>query len=337
MLDIIETLKTLNANVSPSGRERDVSIAISKLAAPYADEVDVDRMGSLIVWKHGAPGGKRIMLSAHMDSIGVIVTYIEENGYLRFHNLGGLSVPNLIGVPVRFENGVCGVVNIEGGVKVADAALKNLFIDIGAKDRAEAEQMVAIADAAVYDTPTRKVGRGVASPYLDNRISCIVLLRALELLQGKECRNELAFVFSCQEEVGTRGAMTAAFGIEPDIGLAVDVTRTGDTPEATPKMACACGDGAAIKIMDGSLICSPRLVKALERCADAAGVRWQREVLQAGGTDAGSIQRSRAGVHAGCISIPTRYIHSPQEYCDLDDVEECAKLIAAFVSGDAEL
>ena len=337
MLDLFETLKTLNACVAPSGREEPIARELARLAAPYADVIAADPMGNLIVTKHGAPGGRKIMLSAHMDSIGVIVTFIEENGFLRFHNLGGLSPVNLVGAPVRFANGTCGVVNLEGGVKIADAAIKNLFIDIGAGSREEAEQSVAIADVAVFDTPTRRCGKGVFSPYLDNRISCVTLLRALELLADRECKNELAFVFSTQEEVGTRGAMVAAFGIEPDIGLAVDVTRTGDTPEATPKMACACGDGAAVKIMDSSLICSPRLVAALERCADAAGIRWQREVLQAGGTDAGSIQRSRAGVHAGCISIPTRYIHSPQEYCDLDDVEECAKLIAAFVSGDAEL
>lgn len=337
MLDIFDTLCTLNACVSPSGREESIALAIMKIAAPYADSITTDALGNVIVKKHGKPGGKKIMLSAHMDSIGLIVTYIDDNGFIRFSNLGGIAPMGLPGTPVRFANGVRGVVALEGKAKLAEAKITNLYIDIGVSSREEAEKLVKITDVAVFDTPIFRAGKGIYSPYLDNRISCVTLLLALEEVSKTEPENELFFVFSTQEEVGTRGAQVAAFGLEPDLGLAVDVTRTGDTPDIAVPMACRCGDGAAVKIIDSSLICSPKLVAALEKCAEAKGIKYQREILMAGGTDAGAMQRSRGGIHSGCISIPTRYIHSPQEFCHESDVVDSANLIAAFVSAEIEL
>lgn len=337
MLDIFDTLCEINACVSPSGSEEAVSVAIAKVAAPFADSITTDALGNLIVKKNGKPGGKKIMLSAHMDSIGLVVTYIDDKGYIRFSNLGGINAPGLPGTPVRFGNGTRGVVAMEGKVKLADCKIQNLYIDIGVSSREEAEKYVKIADVAAFDTPAFRTGNCIVSPYLDNRISCVTLLRALELVSVSTPENELYFVFSVQEEVGTRGAQVAVFGLEPDLGLAVDVTRTGDTPEIAVPMACDAGGGAAVKIMDGSLICSPKLVAALEKCAETNNIKYQREILLNGGTDAGVMQRSKGGMHAGCISIPTRYIHSPQEMCCESDVADSAALIAAFVSAKIEL
>ena len=206
--------------------------------------------------------------------------------------------------------------------------LDNLYIDIGAKDRADAEAQVRIGDTAVYDTSSFVNGRRLFSPYLDDRIACVVLLLAMERLG--ETDNDLYFVFTAQEEVGIRGAKTAAYGIDPDYGVAVDVTDSDDVPEPDHLCSARAGKGAAIKVMDRSVICHPAVVKKLEALAAEKGIPTQREVLKAGGTDAGAIHQSRAGVYTGGISIPTRYIHTPLEMADLDDVEACAALAAAF-------
>ena len=204
-MDILKTLQALNACHGPSGDEKEIAAAIEKLAAPYADKIKTDTLGNLIVRKKGS--GPKIMFSAHMDSIGFIVTHIDEQGYLRFGKVGGLCAADLLATPVRFKNGVRGVVSLDGKVKPKDMKLDDLFIDIGAKDGEEAKAMVQVGDTAVYDTPAFASGGRLYSPYMDNRIACVILLMALELL--KRTDNDLYFVFSVQEELGLRGARTA--------------------------------------------------------------------------------------------------------------------------------
>lgn len=332
---VFETMKKLNSVVSPAGREDAIAEILTELAKPYCDEIRRDVMGSVICHKKGA--GKKVMFSAHMDSIGVIVTHIDDKGFLRCSNLGGLNAKSLINTPVRFANGTRGLICCPGDKKIDDLArMSDVYIDIGATSREQALEKVQIADVAVFDTNTFDAFGMIVSPYLDDRVACIVLLKAMELLKDVKSDNDLYFVFSVQEEVGLRGATTAAFGVEPYVGIAVDVTRTGDTLNATPKMECACGDGAAIKVIDSSLVCSPKVVDALKKCAKEGGIKSQIEVLEAGGTDAGAMQRAKSGAYAGGISIPTRYIHSPQEMCSVEDVENCAKLCAAFAAKKIE-
>ncbi|MCL2002390.1 MAG: M42 family metallopeptidase [Oscillospiraceae bacterium] len=327
MMNIAETQQKLAAAFGPAGQEGSVADVIAEMAKPYADELITDRLGSLIAVKKGA-GKTKVMFSAHMDSLGLIVTHIDENGFVYFSNLGGLSVWRIYGTAVRFQNGVRGVVFINGKADAKEPKLSDLYIDIGAKDEKSARGKVQVGDVAVFDQPTFTMGDGLlASPYLDDRIACVILLEAMR--QIPETENDLYFVFSAQEEVGLRGARTAAYGIAPDVGIAVDVTATGDTPEAKPKMECKLRGGAAVKIMDASVICHPKVVAWLEAAAEREGIPHQREVLERGGTDAGAMQISRSGAYAGAISVPTRYIHNPIELCAVEDVEACVRLVRA--------
>ncbi len=326
MLDLLELTQKLTVARSVSGCEGAISDVIRALAAPYADDILSDVMGNLIVHKKGS--GKKVMFSAHMDSIGMIATHIDENGFIRFASIGGLSPAAILYTPVVFCNGTRGVVARDGKTDPKEPKLATYYIDIGAKSREQAEKSVAVGDTAVYCGESFLAGDMIVSPYLDDRIGCAVLLMAL--MQIKKTENDLYFVFSSQEEVGLRGAKTAAFAIDPDYGLAVDVTGTGDTPEVTPKMDCKLGGGAAIKIMDSSVLCHPKTVGLLEQAARENAIPVQKEILLYGGTDAGPMMVTRAGVYAGAVSIPTRYIHSPCEMANVEDIRACVRLIEAF-------
>lgn len=324
-MDILKTLQKINSFHGPSGDEGQVADAIAEIARPYADEITRDVMGNLIVHKKGT--GPRIMFAAHMDSIGFVITHIDDKGFLRLGRLGGLDVYSCFHIPVRFKNGVKGVVAscAEDDKKIT---LDDLYIDIGATSREEAEKQVQLGDTAVFDFPAFQMGSRISSPYMDNRISCVVLLLALEQL--KEVKNDLYFVFTTQEELGMRGARPAAFGIDPKYGIAVDVTGTDDELGAEHDASSLLGGGAAVKIMDSSVICHPQVVQKLEELAKEQEIKVQRDILRYGGTDAGAMHISRGGVYTGGVSVPCRYIHSPVETADLRDVENCGKLIAAF-------
>ena len=324
-MELFEYFKALNAAHGPSGDEADIRAVIARLAQPYADEITTDAMGNLIVRKRG--NGPRVMFAAHMDSIGFIVTHIEKEGFLRVGKLGGISPKDVLNTPVRFKNGVRGVLVAEE--KAEDKLkLEDCYLDIGARDEEQARSLVQVGDTAVYDTAVTEVNGRVISPYLDDRIACAILLKAME--QVGPCENDLYFVFTVQEEVGTRGAKTAAWSVDPDYGIAVDVTDVDDTPGSAKYGTCKLGRGAAVKVMDSSVICQPEVVKALEQCAQDKGIAVQRDIIRAGGTDAGPIHVTRTGVRTGGISIPCRYIHTPTEMADLSDVQSCVDLAVAF-------
>lgn len=325
-MDMLKTLQELNACHGPSGDEGDVAALLEKMSMPYVDECRRDTMGNLITHKRGE--GSRVMFAAHMDSIGCIITHIEKEGYLRFCKVGGLHAPDLLAVPVRFKNGVRGVICLNESVEPKNMTLDDLYLDIGAHDADEANALVRIGDTAVFDTASYAAGDRLISPYLDNRASCLALLMAMEQIQ--ESGNDLYFVFTAQEELGFRGAKTAAYGIDPDYGVAVDVTSVADALGSKHGGSSFLGGGAAIKVMDSSVICHPQMVARLEALAEARGIPVQRDVIRAGGTDAGGIHTSRMGVLTGGISIPCRYIHTPQELADRGDIEAAARLIAAF-------
>lgn len=323
MNEIFTLQQKLAAAYGPSGRENSIADVIEELIRPYSCEITRDKIGNLIARKKGA--GPRVAFSAHMDSLGLIVTYIDDNGFAYFSQVGGLNPIALIGTSVVFENGAEGVVWYSGKTEAKNAAISDLYIDIGAENAEEAAKLIRVGDIAVFSQTTRMLaGNIIASPYLDDRIACAVLIKTIESLP--ETDNDLYFIFSSQEELGLRGARCAAYTVEPEFAFAVDVCGVGDTPECKPKMACSLGNGAAIKIMDGSVICHPKVVSWLEEAADKAEIKHQREILRFGGTDAGALQTSRGGAYTGAISIPTRYIHNPLEVCSLFDVEECIKL-----------
>jgi tetrahedral aminopeptidase len=328
-------IKKLVETASPSGYEAPVRELIRAEIEPYADEIRVDPMGNLIARK--GQGGQKIMLSAHMDEIGVMVTHIDENGFIRFISLGGVSPLTCIGTRVRFLNGQAGVIHLERLDEPGKVpALEKLFIDVGATSKEQVS--LRVGNAGVFEAPFLDLGDRLVSKAMDDRIAVAVLVETLRKISEDTLASphELYFVFSVQEEVGLRGATTAAFGVDPDLGLAVDVTRTGDTPRSI-KMEVGLGKGPAIKVRDSGMLADPRVVDWMVRKAEEKKLPYQLEVLEAGTTDARAMQVSRAGVPAGCLSIPCRYIHSPSETVDYNDVQNAVNLLVELLKDDVTL
>lgn len=337
-MDVFATLKELNSCYGPSGCEAQIREKIAALAAPYADEIRTDTMGNLIVLKKAAKRSTttelsdytpapRLMFAAHIDSLGLIVTFIEDSGLLRFGAVGGVVAQNIVATPVRFANGTAGTIGMdEDSVR---PEIDKMFIDIGASSRSEAEKLVKRGDVAIYDTPCRKLtGDRIVSPYVDNRAGCVAQLIALEKLSKPVY--DCCFVFTVQEEVGRRGAKPAAFGIDPQYGIVCDCTLTDDLPWTKHTGTSKVGGGASVKVMDKSVICHPEMVAALKAIAAKKKIACQTDVLKWGGTDGSEIRKNAAGVFTGGVSVPCRYVHTPQEVCSASDIEAAGKLMAAF-------
>ncbi len=325
MKKLIEKLIT---TPGPSGYEKQIRDVIRAEIEAYADDIQVDALGNLIVRKgEKTAAGQRIMLAAHMDEIGIIATHVDENGFIRFSNIGGVFPRYVPSGRVRFLDGTIGVIGTE---RERDAykvpPLSKMFIDVGATSKKDCP--IKVGDIAAFERPFTDLGDRLIAKAMDDRIACAVMIAALQELQ--ETPHEIHFVFTVQEEVGVRGAATSAFAIDPDLGLAVDVTMTGDTPNC-PTMEVSLGQGPAIKVKDAGAISDPRVVDWMVKTAEKARIPYQLEVLEFGGTDARSIQLTRAGVPAGCLSIPCRYIHSPSEMVSLHDVEYSVKLLGELL------
>ncbi|TGE33512.1 M42 family metallopeptidase [Desulfosporosinus sp. Sb-LF] len=318
-------LSQLTQLFGPSGSEELVAKFISTQVRPYCDELTTDTLGNLIVRRHGT--GKRILIAAHMDEIGLMITHIDKKGFLRFAPLGGVHITNLIGQRVKFNNGRIGTIGVEKLEKPTDLKLEKLFLDIGASTQEEAEQLVQIGETVTFIGDFVESGSRIISKALDDRIGCFV---AIEALKRTKSTHELAFVFTVQEEVGTRGAQTAAFALEPDLAIAVDVTLTGDTPKAHT-MSVELGNGVGIKVLDRSMVTSPQIKRWMAAVATDKNIPFQWEILEFGGTDSGAIHLSRGGVPSGVLSIPTRYVHSPAEMLDKRDVEAAVDLLVALL------
>ncbi|NSW51663.1 MAG: M42 family metallopeptidase [Anaerolineae bacterium] len=320
-------LKILTECASPTGRELPIRNLIRSMVESLADEVSVDVMGNLIARKGSLqPGGMKIMLSAHIDEIGIAVTHVDDNGFVRFTNVGGVRPYTCYSGRVRFSDGTVGVIGMEPTTSVTEVQpLSKMYIDVGATNPADCP--VSVGDFGVFDRPFAELGNGrIVSKAMDDRAGAAVLVRLLEMMP--ENPHEIYFVFSTQEEVGLRGARTAAYHIDPDLGIALDVTLTGDTPKSAT-MDVALGKGPAIKVKDSGMISSPALVRYLTEIAVKEEIPYQMEVLTGGTTDAAAIQVSRGGVPSGCISIPCRYVHSPSEVVDLADMENAVRLLVA--------
>ncbi len=323
-----ELIKKLAGAFGPAGSEEGIRSLIREEVEKVCDEVFVDDLGSLVAVKWGN-AKKNILVAAHMDEIGFMVTFIDKNGFLRFTNIGGVLKNTLVGSRVVFSNGVTGVIGREKIEDGKEPGLNRLYIDIGARSREEASARVKIGDSSAFLAPVSLEGHRVISKALDDRIGCYVLIETLKSLPASlPCT--LHFVFTVQEELGLRGARPVAYRLQPHFGLAVDVTRTGDTPEPDYKMNVSLGKGPAVKIKDSSIICHPQVVEMLVRTAEKEGIPYQMEVLERGGTDAGAIHLSREGVPTGGLSIPCRYIHTAGEMVDLDDVQNSIRLLAAL-------
>ena len=320
----------------PSGYETQIRSVVRAEVEPYADEIKVDALGNLIVRKGmGGADGIKIMLAAHIDEIGVMVTQVDENGFVRFTTLGGVRPYTCIGGRVRFLDGAPGVISMEPLDDMSKLpTFEQLYIDMGYSSGSESP--VQVGDVATFDRPFLDLGARLVAKSLDDRIGAAVLIETLR--QVKATPHQLYFVFSTQEEVGVRGATAAAFGIDPDLGLAVDVTGTGDTPRRTKvRMDVSLGKGPAIKVRDGGMLADRRVVDWMIKTAEQLGLPYQMEILEGGSTDARAMQLTRAGIPAGCLSIPCRYVHSPSEMVDFQDVQNAIQLLIELVSHPVKL
>lgn len=328
-----ELIKSLVEAFGPAGTEGQVREVIKAHAAGLAESIREDALGNLIVTARSKRGGRRIMLAAHMDEIGVVVSHVDEKGFLRFGALGGVRTQTLIGGRVRFADGLRGVIGAEQKDIGGDLPrMDQLFIDVGAGSREAVP--VRVGDVACFDRPFVDLGTRLVSKAMDDRVGCAVLLQVLKQLG--ETPHEVVLVFTVQEEVGLRGAQTSAYGVEADLGIAVDVTMTGDTPEAHT-MAVALGDGPAIKVKDGGMLTHPGVRQWMVDTAREAGLPYQMEVLLGGTTDGRAMQTARAGMPVGVLSIPTRYVHTPSEMVDYQDVVNSVSLLTALLQGPLPL
>jgi putative aminopeptidase FrvX len=319
-----ELIRKLVGTYGPSGIEDQIRAVIRAEVESLADELRVDPLGSLVVCKRGGGGGQRILLDAHMDEIGVMVTYVDEKGFVRFTRIGGVNPLNCVGGRVAFADGTVGVIAVEEKREDTSKVPRfgQLYIDVGATSSDDCP--VDVGDAAVFVRPFLAQGTRLISKAMDDRIGCAVLVETLRRLEHTP--HDVYFVFSVQEETTLSGARTSAYGIEPDLAIAVDVTGTGDTPECRP-MAVKLGRGPAVKVQDRGMIAHPVVRNLLVQRAKEANIPYQLEVLEYGTTDAAAMQLVRAGVPSGCLSIPCRYIHTPSEMVDEGDVEHSVRLL----------
>ena len=328
-----ELIKKLVEAWGPSGYEHHVRELIRAEVADFADEIRVDGLGNLIC--RVGQGGKKIMVAAHMDEIGVMTMFAEKkSGYLRFTPIGGLLHTSLLGSRVRFEDGTVGVIGAHdyfGVGRTSATDFNNFFIDVstGNGDPVEAGR------PAIFWREMEERGKRLIAKSMDDRVGCAVAIEAMRRL-NKQTPNELYFVFTVQEEVGLRGAAPAAYGIAPELAIALDVTPTGDLIK-NEKNDVKLGGGAAIKLHDTGLVVSPAVRDWMIERAEADGIPYQLELLTLGTTDAAGIQTSQAGVPSGAISIPSRFVHTTSETVDLDDVEACVRLLVGLVANPVNL
>ncbi|MBR7181504.1 MAG: M20/M25/M40 family metallo-hydrolase [Clostridia bacterium] len=332
---MLKTLKQLlPVTPSVSGRESGIAAIIAEMMLDIVDEVALDPMGNLICRKAGSnPDAEKVMLVAHMDEIGFITTFIEDNGYLRVAPVGGISTTAAVYGEVVFENGLRGVFVPEASLSGSDPIkCEKCYIDIGVSSRREAEKRVKIGDCcALVPHLTRLAGKRVVGRPLDNRVGCACLIEIARRMTAPV--QDIYYVFSVQEEVGCRGARPAAFGIMPDLALNFDITATGDEQGATP-MAVKLGKGVAVKVKDSSVICNQELVSELLELAKEKKIAAQTEILTFGGTDTSAVQMTGYGCRAGALSLPCRYIHSGVEMVDMADLEAAVALTVAYLGGE---
>lgn len=340
---LIDTLKTLCALPGVSSHEDAVRDFIRQEIAPYAGSIRTDAMGNLIAEKKGTVPGKRsLMLAAHMDEVGLMVHTITEDGYLRFSTVGGIDRRVLIGKRVLVgEKGIPGVIGLKAyHLTSAEEEkripkLKEYYIDIGAKDEEEAKALIALGDVAVFDSDVLTFGNGfLKAKAIDDRIGCAVMVELMKRPLPMDC----TFVFTVQEEVGTRGAFGAAFSVKPDIALVLEGTTAADLPTTPARQrVCAPGKGPVVPYMDGGTVYDRELFELLRTLAEENGITWQTKEYISGGTDAGAIQRSREGVRVAAISAAVRYLHTPSSVAAISDYEHILRLAELFITAVAKM
>lgn len=333
-----EVLRRLTEASGVSGNEKEVREIILELAAETGAEVSVDRIGNVIARKKGRKGSKKVMVAAHMDEIGFIISSISENGMLKFKVVGGIDQRILLSKRVLIgKNRVPGIIGVKAihlqEPKERNTVInqKQMYIDIGARSMEEAQKLVQIGDYACFDSTFVRFGDNkVKAKALDDRVGCAILLELLK----ENYDIDLIACFTVQEEIGLRGAQVAAWHVEPDMAVVVEGTTCADIPDVPEHMhTTRMGKGPAISFMDRTSIVHPELFKQMVETAEKHSIPYQIKENVSGGNDAGSIHKSRGGVPAVVVSVPCRYIHSPSSMMDMNDYNNTIRLMKEFLKG----
>ena len=343
----VDVLRELSDVFGVAGFEDETREAIANLVTPFVDEVRTDALGNLFAIRRATTNAaetKTLMLDAHMDEIGFIVKWIDENGYLRFAPIGGWDERIVPGHRVVLltrdgtkHHGVIGTAPphiLAPEERTKPIPMEKMFIDVGATSQDEVAAMgIRIGDPLTIHYPFTALRDGtVTGKAFDDRAGCTVLVETAQRLAEHELEMNVAFSFVFGEEVGLRGARTAAYQLEPDLAIAIEGTIGADMPGVPPEsQPVRLGEGPAISVADRSIVVARRLVAAIESVAESAGIPYQYKLPTYGGTDAGAIHLTRGGVLAGVLSVPCRYIHSPISTLRLTDLESTIRLTTAFV------
>ncbi len=341
LMSLSENLEKLSNACGVTGREEEVRNLMLKLMKPYADEIAVDKLENVIAIKKGKKSSPKVMLAAHMDEVGLMVKTITKEGFLQFAKMGGIDDRILLAQKVIVHtrkgplHGIIGskpphIQKEEERKKIV--AYDDLFIDVGAESRENADVMgVKIGDPVAFDVKYAKINKNIViGKAFDDRVGCAIMIETLKQLEKTNCT--ICAVGTVQEEVGLRGAGTAAFGIDPDVGIALDVTVAGDVPgvrefDSNLKM----GKGPTLTMADGGLITHPKVLRLFLDVAEENKIPYQLETGLAGTTDAARISLTRQGVPSGTVSVAVRYIHSPVSMLSLKDAENSVKLTVAAI------
>ena len=339
----MELLRKLCETPGISGYEERIQKVIKEELEKVTDEVKIDKLGNIIGIKKtikvtGNSLPKKVMLAAHMDEIGFMISFIDKDGFLRFAPVGGFDPRTLIAqrVVVHGVKDIGGVIGskpihiLEEEEKKKATKIKDLFIDVGLK-KDEVSKIVKPGDFVTLDRDFKELNNKIiTAKAFDDRVGVYVMIEALKRI--KDCYVDIYAVATVQEEVGVRGATVSSFSVEPDVGIALDVTIASDLPGTKEEeMVTILGGGTAISLMDSHTISNKKLVDFLRKIAEENKIKYQTDILLGGGTDAGAIQRSKSGVPVCTISIPTRYVHSVVEMCHKEDIENSIKLICKFL------
>lgn len=328
-------LKEICEIAGAPGFEQRIRELVIREITPLVDEVSINNMGNVYAIKRGK-SDKRVMIGAHMDEIGFIVNHIDDKGFIRFHPLGGFDPKTLTSqrVIIHGKEDVMGVMGskpihvMSPEERTKGAKITDYFIDLG-MNKEEVEKIVTIGDPITRYSELKELGNCVNCKSIDNRVSVFILIETLRELKDQAVPFDVYGVFTVQEEVGIRGANVSALDIQPHFGFGLDTTIAYDVPGAKPEeMVTKLGEGTAIKIMDSSTICDYRMVKYMKGLAEKYTIKWQPEILPAGGTDTSGIQRMNAGgAISGAVSIPTRHIHQVIEMADKNDIRASIDLL----------
>lgn len=333
---MLNILKNLTAIKSPSGSEENLCEYILKEISPHA-ECRVDSMGNILALKKGETDkGNRIMVSAHMDEVGFMITGITDDGYLAFSTIGGILTSAFTGKRVTV-NGRIGVIGIKP-IHLTDKSERekmpdsdNLYIDIGAKDKADAEKYVAVGDCGTFDTEFEYFGKDmIKSPALDDKVGVAIMI---DIIKNYPLKADTYFTFVVQEEVGCRGAKTAAYTVDPDIALVLEATTSADIAQTDElNKVCKIGEGAVLSFMDYGTVYDKKLLCKITEIAKKNGIKHQLKTAVAGGNDSKSIHLSRGGVRTAAISLPCRYIHTASSVGSVSDICSMRSLVLSALN-----